>query len=125
MAAQRQIPAILKLYDLTVWTLNHTARFPRHHRYSLGNRIENTLLDILDVLIEARYERENTANLDRANVLLERLRFQMRLAKDLRVLALNSFEFQAKAVEEIGRMVGGWRKSTATRAAKGPPAPGV
>ena len=87
MATQREIPAILKLYDLMVWTLNHTARFPRHHRYSLGNRLEATLLDLLDVLIEARYQRENTASLDRANILLERLRFQMRLAKDLTALS--------------------------------------
>jgi hypothetical protein len=124
VATQREIPALLKLYDLMVWTLNHTARFPRHQRYSLGNRIEATLLDLLDVLIEARYQRENTTSLDRANVLLERLRFQMRLAKDLKVLPLNSFEFQTKAVEEIGRMIGGWRRHAAGRTAKEPPQPG-
>jgi hypothetical protein len=124
MPDAKDVPVILKLYDLMVWTLNHTARFPRHHRYSLGMRIEGTLLDLLDLLIEARYVKEKTALLDRANILLERLRFQMRLARDLKVLPVNSFEFQAKAVEEIGRMIGGWRKSAAARAAKGPPEPG-
>ena len=49
----------------------------------------------------------NVDCLDQANIVLERFRFQMRLAKDLKVLAPNSFEFQAKAVEEIGRMIGG------------------
>jgi hypothetical protein len=109
-----------------LWTMNHTAQFPRHHRYSLGTRIEATLLDLLDLLIAARYRRENLADLDSANILLERLRFQMRLAKDLKALALNSFEFQAKAVEEIGRMIGGWRKSAAgaRQAVKEPPEPG-
>ena len=120
MPAPAEIPVILKSYDLILWTVNHTARFPRLHRYSLGQRIENTLQDLLDVLIEARYVREKRVLLDRANVLLERFRFQMRLAKDLKVLAVNSFEFQAKAVEEIGRMIGGWRK----HAAKGPLEPG-
>ena len=42
---QREIPVILKLYDLILWTLNHTAKFPRHHRYSLGTKIESTLLN--------------------------------------------------------------------------------
>ena len=42
-----EAPVILKFYDLMLWTMNHTARFPRHHRYSLGNRIE------------ARYQRNN------------------------------------------------------------------
>ena len=120
MPMQKDIPVILKLYDLIVWTLNHTSRFPRHHRYSLGLRIEATLFDLLDMLIEARYTRDKTKLLDKSNILLERFRFQMRLAKDLKALPLNSFEFQAKAVEEIGRMIGGWRK----HAAKGPSEPG-
>ena len=104
--------------------MNHVARFPRHHRYSLGQRLDGTLLDLLDMLIEARYARDKGTLLDKANLLLERLRFQMRLAKDLKVLPLNSFEFQAKAVEEIGRMIGGWRRHAAGRAAKEPPQPG-
>ena len=112
---EREVPVILKLYDLTLWTLNHTARFPRHHRYSLGLKIEATLLELLDILVAARYRRANVDCLDQANIVLERFRFQMRLAKDLKVLAPNSFEFQAKAVEEIGRMIGGWRKSTVAR----------
>ena len=122
----REVPVVLKLYELTLWTMNHTAQFPRHHRYSLGTRIEATLLDLLDLLIAARYRRDNRASLDNANIMLERLRFQMRLAKDLKALALNSFEFQAKAVEEIGRMIGGWRKSAAgaRQAVKEPPEPG-
>ena len=122
----RQVPVILKLYDLTLWTLNHTARFPRHHRHSLGTRIEATLLDLLDLLIAARYRRDNRGSLDQANVILERLRFQMRLAKDLQVLPTKAYEFQAKSVEEIGRMVGGWRKSASRTgdAANGPQDPG-
>jgi hypothetical protein len=124
MGTPNELPVILKSYDLVLWTLNHTARFPRHHRYSLGQRIEGTLQDLLDVLIEARYAHGKAALLDRANVLLERFRFQMRLAKDLKALALNSFEFQAKSVEEIGRMIGGWRRHAAGRAAQEPPEPG-
>lgn len=123
MSAQKDLPVILKLYELIVWTTNHTCCFPRHHRYSLGLRIEATLFDMLDTLIEARYTQDKIKLLDKANILLERYRFQMRLAKDLKALALNSFEFQAKAVEEIGRMIGGWRKH-AKRTAKGPPEPG-
>ena len=117
---EKEIPVILKLYDLILWTLNHTSRFPKHHRYSLGIRIEATLFDLLDVLIEARYIRDKAKLLDKSNILLERFRFQMRLSKDLKALALNSFEFQAKAADEIGRMIGGWRR----HAAKGPSEPG-
>jgi hypothetical protein len=52
---------ILKFYDLTLWTMQHTATFPRHHRYSLGTKIEAMLLNLLDILIEARKRTHLTA----------------------------------------------------------------
>jgi hypothetical protein len=48
--------------------------------------------------------------LETANLQLEVLRFQIRLAKDLQCLRLNSYEFASRAVDEIGRMVGGWAR---------------
>jgi hypothetical protein len=111
MRREGEIPVILKVYDLAVWTLNHTAKFARHHRYSLGTRIEQTLFDLMDTLCEAKYTSSKAPLLSRANTYLDRLRLQMRMAKDLRLLHLNSYEYQARAVDEIGRMIGGWRRS--------------
>jgi hypothetical protein len=49
--------------------------------------------------------------LEQANITLEILRFQVRLAKDLQCLKTNSYAFAAKAIDEISRLVGGWLKS--------------
>ena len=45
-----------------------------------------------------------------ANVLVEQLRFRVRLAFDLRCLRATSYGFAAGELGVIGRMVGGWRK---------------
>jgi hypothetical protein len=44
--------------------------------------------------------------------MLEILRFQMRLAKDLQCLKVESYGFAAKAIDEIGKLVGGWLKTS-------------
>jgi hypothetical protein len=31
---------ITKTYDLILWSCNHTSRFPRSHRFVLGERID-------------------------------------------------------------------------------------
>jgi hypothetical protein len=77
----------------------------------LGERIERNLYDLLETLIKARYTRNRQALLEQANLMLEILRFQMRLAKDLQCLKTSSDAFAAKAIDEIGRLVGGWLKS--------------
>ena len=102
---------ITKTYDLILWSCNHTCRFPRNHRFVLGERIERTLYDLLETLIEAKYSRARAPQLQRANLHLEILRFQMRLAKDLQCLKVESYAFAAKAIDDIGKLIGGWLKS--------------
>jgi 23S rRNA-intervening sequence protein len=81
-----ELIVITKTYDLILWSCNHTAKFPRNHRFVLGERIERNLYDLLGTLIQAKYAKERRGLLDRANLSLEVLRFQIRLAKDLQCL---------------------------------------
>ena len=111
MPKEQELIVITKTYDLILWSCNHTSRFPRNHRFVLGERIERNLYDLLETLIKARYTRNWQALLEQANLTLEILRFQMRLAKDLQCLKTNSYAFAAKAIDEIGRLVGGWLKN--------------
>jgi len=108
---EQELTVITKTYDLVLWSCHHTSRFPRTHRFVLGERIERNLYDLLETLIQARYTRQRHPLLEQANRTLEILRFQMRLAKDLQCLRVNSYAFASKAVDEIGRLVGGWLKS--------------
>lgn len=103
-----ELVVITKTYDLILWSCNHTSRFPRNHRFVLGERIERNLYDLLETLIEAKYRRDRKPLLEACNLKLEILRFQFRLAKDLKCLQAKSYGFAAKAVDEIGRLVGGW-----------------
>ena len=101
---------VVKTYDLILWSCQHVSRFPRNHRFVLGERIERNLYDLLEMLIEAKFTRNHQKLLESANLKLEVLRFQMRLAKDLKCLRTNSYGFATKLLDEIGRLVGGWLK---------------
>ena len=47
--------AIPKTYDLLKWLLPLVSKFPRDKKYTLGQRLENELLDILALLLEANF----------------------------------------------------------------------
>jgi len=112
MKQQDNPPSIVtKVYDLLLWILPKLAKFPKDQRYILGQRIENGLLDILEILIEASFTKEKLSLLRKANLNLEKFRFLARLSKDMRYINLNAYEYQAKLVNEIGKMLGGWIKS--------------
>jgi len=111
MRKDQELIVITKTYDLILWSCNHTIKFPRNHRFVLGERIERNLYDLLETLIRAKYTKHRQRLLEDANLTLEILRFQMRLAKDLQCLKINCYGFAAKSIDEIGRLVGGWLRS--------------
>ena len=116
--ARRFGPALERTYQFVVWLVPTLEKFPRSQRFLLGDRIEAAALDVLDGLIEATYARAVTAILGRVNLLLEKLRFLIRIAKDLHYLDMRRYEYAARAIDEIGRLVGGWIRG----AARGAPA---
>ncbi len=101
-----ELPVIQRTYDLLKRTSERVARFPRVHRDNLGALILSRLNDLFDLLLEAKYTRDRGALLDRANVLVEQLRFRVRLAFDLRCLRATSYGFAAGELDAVG----GWRK---------------
>jgi hypothetical protein len=52
--ARPELLVLTKAYDLALWACQHTARFPRSHRFVPGERIERNLYDLLEVLVQAR-----------------------------------------------------------------------
>lgn len=68
-------------------------------------------MDVIEDLIEARYSRKDRdAVLKRANLRLEKLRVMLRLSHKMRYLSYESHSYAMRAINETGRMLGGWRK---------------
>jgi hypothetical protein len=106
----KEIDAITKLYDYILWIIPKLERFPRSQKFLLADRIENLMLDLLDLLIEAAYTRNKRSLLISANLKLEKLRYLVRISKDLKLVNMKSYEFSARAVDGIGKSIGGWLK---------------
>ena len=53
-----ELTVITKTYDLILWSCHHTSKFPRNHRFVLGERIERNLYDLLETLLRAKYTRQ-------------------------------------------------------------------
>jgi hypothetical protein len=97
------------------WLLPTTARFPKRARFSFAQRIEALALDVVEQLVEARYSREKTPQLQRINLLLEKMRVLLRISQKQQYLSYKQYEYAVKQLNETGGMVGSWHKQqTAT-----------
>jgi 23S rRNA-intervening sequence protein len=111
-AARRTGPALEAMYRFLLWLVPTIEKFPRTQKFLLGDRIQATALDVLERLIEATYTRARQPMLAAANLGIEKLRFLFRLSHDLKLLDIRRYEFAARSLDEIGRLVGGWRKTS-------------
>lgn len=50
---------ITKMYDLVKYLIPIVNRFPRDYKFTLGDRMTNLVLDLLEQYIQAYYERFN------------------------------------------------------------------
>lgn len=110
-AARQTSPALEKMYQFLLWLIPTVEKFPRNYKFMLGDRLHCTALDVLEGLIEATYTRNRLKILEGVNLGLEKLRIFFRLANELKVLDVRRYEHAARAIDEIGRLVGGWMKT--------------
>lgn len=103
-------PALETHYRFIVWLVPTLERFPRSQKFLLGDRIQGSALDVLGSLVEATYTRQRGPHLSRANVGIEKLRFLLRLAHELRYLDLRRYEHAARCLDDTGRKIGAWSK---------------
>jgi four helix bundle protein len=104
-------PIIVKSYTLTLWYIQKIEKLPKNHRYTLGERIQTSLLALLMTLSDTIYSRDKKSLLLIANQEIERLRLLTKLIKDLSLLSSDNYQFILSSLNEIGQMIGGWKKT--------------
>jgi len=57
---QIEIPVVKTLYDLYVITHNLVSKFPKNERYSLGEKLENTLLETIEYVVFGNVQQKNS-----------------------------------------------------------------
>lgn len=111
----KESPIFTRTYDLLRWLIPVTVKFPRQQRFVLAEALQGTALTFQEQLIEASLSANPCDILLKADVSLTKLRFYLRLCRDLEYLKLGQYEHVSRMVSEVGRLLGGWMKSAALK----------
>ena len=90
--------------------MHTTDKFPQKARFTYTDRLVNLALSVVEDFIEARYSRNKIPILDAANMKLEKIRIFIRICYEQRYLSREQYEHAAMSINEVGKMLGGWRK---------------
>jgi hypothetical protein len=118
------IPVVLVRWEQALGELlDRTQRFPKSARFTFAARIDNLGLDLLEHLVQARWAQpaRKATHLREADLCLARLRVLLRLSHQRRFLDTRGYEHLARALDDVGRQLGGWSGDAQRRA--GEPSP--
>jgi hypothetical protein len=104
-----------KLYDVILYAFPILNRFPKNQRFVLAQQIQNALLDAAKLIARANIERDKRQVLKELDVMLDQARLLIRVAHDLNLLSHRHYGQMAMRLDEIGRLLGGWRKQQEAR----------
>jgi hypothetical protein len=116
MARDNLPKAVNDCHNLLVWLIPLLDNFPRNRRFTLGERLESGLLEILELLVEAAYAKHKAELLERANRRIAVVRHLWRMAHELKTIPAKRYAHGAGLLEDLGKQIGGWLKSTQTDA---------
>ncbi len=108
------IPIFTKTYELYKTYYQLLPNFPKKDRYALGLKCETALLDLLEgIILAGNLSRtEKLPTLKRVSVNVDLLKVLFRLLKDLKVIDIKKYLALEGSLQEIGKMLGGWIKTT-------------
>ena len=114
MSATKEMPLFTRTFDFLTWLMPVTDNFPRSQRFVVTQRLRDAALDFQELIVEANNCR-GQSRLDKiglADAALDKVRLYLRLSHRWVWLKAGQYHHAAGMVTEIGRLLGGWKKTT-------------
>lgn len=106
----QDIPIFTKTYEFYKNIYQVLKVFPKRDRYSLGQKIENIILEIFELLftLNSLDKTQKIEVLQKINTKVDLEKVMLRLAKDNNCIDSKKYLSLQENLQEIGRMTGGW-----------------
>jgi len=107
------IPIFGKLYDFYKNLSRILLSFPKSRRYTLGQKLDEKTLEIIELTITASYlpRGQKLPLLKKISNKLDLLKILLRLSFETKCMDNNKYQQLVSQTIEIGKMLGGWIKT--------------
>ena len=108
----RVLPVLQKLVAAYKLWHEYLPHFPKTSRYTLGEKIDSLFVEIVEYIVFASYlsKQDKLPYLKKATLKIDVLKFFLQVSWEIKALDTKKYITLSAHLDEIGRMLGGWRK---------------
>ncbi len=107
---KNDVPLFHITYQLYKLFHQYIKLFPKTEKYTLGERIENLILDLLEIIQKASYspKTNRVIYLEDIDSKIQLLKILIRLTHEVRAIDDKKYLLLQTRLQEMGKMIGGW-----------------
>ncbi len=116
MAQFSHLPIYIKTYEFIKFVCRVVQQFRKEYKYTLGAELQQIIWQILDEIIKTNSmsDSEKREGIEKISQLFDKFKIRLRFAYEIGLLTDRKFGIAQKEMEEIGKMIGGWSRWTAS-----------
>lgn len=117
-AQHENLPVYKAIYDLTLKIFQSSQHMQRDYRYTLGEKIKKEAIDLLTAVFSANVSEDKEPHIREAQRLIEVIRLQLRLLRDLGQIAIKHIANINRDIEDIVGQLTAWQKAVVAKMIK-------
>lgn len=112
MAQYSHLPIYIKTYEFIKYVYKIIQQFRKEYKYTLGEEIQQIAWQMLDEVIKTNSlpDGQKKDGIEKISYLFDKFKIRFRFAFEIGLMTNIKFGVAWRQIEEIGRMIGGWKK---------------
>jgi four helix bundle protein len=113
MAIYENLPVYKASYDLLLELYEVCKNLPRDHRFTIGERLKEKLMDMMVCIYHANSttNESKAAHLKQAREYMVEIKLYIRLLHDMKQLSVRRFAVLTEKTESVSKQLTAWAKS--------------
>ncbi len=93
---------------------NNIEKFPKRDRYTIGKRLEENILETIELTLLAKSKNQASCLLilNKIDTKLKFIKILIRIGHNIKAIDQNKFIYLQEQTIELGKILGGWIKNT-------------
>ncbi|MBQ8459552.1 four helix bundle protein [bacterium] len=108
MAQYNTLPIYKATYDVLLRVMHAVSHFPREYKYSLGEKIQNEIIELVIYIYKANSTKNKVEFLTKMQEQIQLVYLLLRISHDMKLMPTQKYAGIVKMIDEVSCQAKGW-----------------
>ena len=108
MAKYDTLPIYKATYDVLLRTMHAISHFPREYKYSLGEKIQNEMIELVISIYKANSNHNKREFLSSMQEQIQLIYLLLRISHDMKLMPTEKYAGIVEMIDEVASQAKGW-----------------